>query len=83
MCFCVDKNNQFVSIGTFFNVQNEIVYSTENIGNYIILMDNHHSEESYIIDMSTLASHSYRPEHIFSKLDYSQLKKYIMLNNVG
>lgn len=75
MCFCVDKNNQFVSIGTFFNVQNEIVYSTENIGNYIILMDNHHSEESYIIDMSTLASHSYRPEHIFSKLDYSQLKK--------
>lgn len=72
--FYIDMKNQFVSIGVFLNVKNEIIYSSENIGNYIILMNNHHHKGSYILDLSTFESRKYTIKPIFNDLNYDQLK---------
>ena len=74
--FYIDPKNQFVATGAFLNAQNEIVYSSENIGNYIILMDNHNNnKDSYVLDVSTCTSYNYSIKSIINDIDYSQLEK--------
>lgn len=79
--FYIDTKNQFVSIGAFLNVKNEIIYSLENIGNYIVLMNNHRHKGSYILDLSTLMFQKCTIGSIFNDLDYEQLESIYIEKN--
>lgn len=72
--FYVNMKNQYVSIGAFMNVNNEIIYSSENIGNYIILMNNHRHKDSYVLDLLTLKPHECTIRLFFNDLDYELLE---------
>ncbi len=70
--FLVEAKNHTTAIGVFLNSENEIVYSSENIGEYIILMDNN---GSYLIDILTLKYSLYYDEPRFNGFDFTQLNK--------
>lgn len=73
--FLVEIKNKTIAIGAFLNTENEIVYSSGNIGEYIILMDNQNNNGSCLIDVLTLKSSSYCDGARFNGFDYTQLDK--------
>lgn len=73
--FLVEIKNKTIAIGAFLNTENEIVYSSGNIGEYIILMDNQNANDSYLIDILALKSSLYCDGARFNGFDYTQLDK--------
>lgn len=75
MSFRVEMKQQYISIGAFLDVQKEIIYSSKDIGKYIILMENEKNCPMYNIDISTLNVLSHTEKSIFGDFDYKELEK--------
>lgn len=75
MSFRVEMKQQYISIGAFLDVQKEIIYSSKDIGKYIILMENEKNCPMYNIDISTLNVLSHTEKSIFEDFDYKELEK--------
>lgn len=75
MSFRVEMKQQYISIGAFLDVQKEIIYSSKDIGKYIILMENEENCPMYNIDISTLNVLSHTEKSIFGDFDYKELEK--------
>lgn len=75
MSFRVEMKQQYISIGAFLDVQKEIIYSSKDIGKYMILMENEKNCPMYNIDISTLNVLSHTEKSIFGDFDYKELEK--------
>lgn len=75
LSFRVEMKQQYISIGAFLDVQKEIIYSSKDIGKYIILMENEKNCPMYNIDISTLNVLSHTEKSIFGDFDYKELEK--------
>lgn len=71
--FLLESKNHTTAIGAFLNTDNKIVYSSENIGEYVILMDNNNG--SYLIDILTIKYSLFCGESRFNDFDFTQLDR--------